>query len=281
MWQRLKLQAWRIGAFVVFIDWSDQSRCGTSRHASKLGIKEIIMTATTQTVREIALEHPSSIRVFEQFGIDYCCGGRKPLAEACTAGNLEIGAVIAALEAAEKGPRPEVEDWASKSLERLSSHIVTTHHAYIKRELPRLALLAEKVVNRHGSNHTELPVIAAKLAQLDEELTSHLAKEEAVLFPYMASLERALANGSAKPRNCFGTIANPIAMMTQEHDDAGRLIAEISNLSSHFTTPEDACPTYHAFFDGLREFEQDLHQHIHLENNILFPRAIELEQTAN
>jgi len=239
------------------------------------------MTATTQTVREIALEHPSSIRVFEQFGIDYCCGGRKPLAEACTARNLEIDAVIAALEAAEKDPQPEVEDWASTSIERLSSHIVATHHSYIKRELPRLAQLAEKVVNRHGSTHTELPVIAAKLAQLDEELTLHLTKEEEVLFPYMGSLERALVKGTVKPRSCFETIANPIAMMTQEHDDAGVLIAEISSLSSRYTTPEDACPTYHAFFDGLREFEQDLHQHIHLENNILFPRAIELEQTAN
>ena len=238
------------------------------------------MTATTQTVREIALEQPSSIRVFEQFGIDYCCGGRKPLAEACNAGNLEIDAVIAALEAAAQTPEVEAENWASKSLEDLSSHIVATHHAYVKRELPRLALLAQRVVNRHGSTKTELLVIAATLTQLDEELTQHLAKEEAVLFPYVASLERALTNGSEKPRSCFGTLANPIAMMTREHDAAGTLIAEIRSLSQNFTTPADACPTFHAFYGGLKEFEQDLHQHIHLENNILFPRAIELEASA-
>lgn len=238
------------------------------------------MTATTQTVREIALEQPSSIRVFEQFGIDYCCGGRKPLAEACVAGNLEIDAVIAALEAAAQTPDVEAENWAGKSLEDLSSHIVATHHAYVKRELPRLALLAQKVVNRHGSTKTELPVIAATLTQLDEELTQHLAKEEAVLFPYVANLERALINGSEKPRSCFGTLANPIATMTREHDAAGSLIAEIRSLSQNFTTPADACPTFHAFYDGLKEFEQDLHQHIHLENNILFPRAIELEVSA-
>ena len=117
--------------------------------------------------------------------------------------------------------------------------------------------------------------------QLDEELTHHLAKEEAVLFPYIAGLERSVSIGTPKPRSCFGTIANPIAMMTQEHDAAGALTSEIRRLSGNFTTPEDACPTFHAFYDGLREFEQDLHQHIHLENNILFPRAIALDSIAN
>ena len=238
------------------------------------------MTPTTQTVREIALEQPSSIRVFERFGIDYCCGGRKPLAEACTAGNLEVDTVIAALEAAAKTTDSEVDNWAGRSLGSLSEHIVTKHHAYVKRELPRLAILAEKVVNRHGATKAELPVIAANLAQLNKELTRHLAKEEAVLFPYIVDLELAIANDAAKPRSCFGTVANPIAMMTQEHDAAGTLLAEIRRLSRDFTTPEDACPTFHAFYDGLKEFEQDLHQHIHLESNILFPRAIELERSA-
>lgn len=235
------------------------------------------MTTTVQTVREIALENPSSIRVFEAFGIDYCCGGRKPLAEACAAGNLAVDEVIAALETAAQTPSAIGTDWSQASLEELSGHIVQTHHAYVKRELPRLAVLAQKVVNRHGATTAELPVIQAALAKLDEELTQHLAKEEAVLFPYIVLLERARANGAAKPHGCFGTVANPIAMMTQEHDAAGALLAEIRLLSHGFTTPDDACPTYHAFFDGLQDFERDLHQHIHLENNILFPRAINLE----
>jgi regulator of cell morphogenesis and NO signaling len=245
-----------------------------------LEFKEIEMTATSKTVREIALEQPTAIRVFEQFGIDYCCGGRKPLAEACAAGNLEIDSVIAALEEAEKRPGPEIENWAEKSLEGLSSYIVAKHHAYVKRELPRLAQLAQKVVNRHGSTEPELPAIANTLMQLDEELTHHLAKEETVLFPYIAGLERSVSTGTPRPHSCFGTVANPIAMMTQEHDAAGILTSEIRRLSGNFTTPEDACPTFHAFYDGLREFEQDLHQHIHLENNILFPRAIALEGSA-
>lgn len=239
------------------------------------------MTASTQTVREIALQHPSSIRVFEQFGIDYCCGGRKPLDEACAAGNLEVDKVIAALEAAAATPDSKAENWAGKPLEGLIEHIVTTHHGYVKRELPRLAALAQKVVNRHGSTMAELPVIAQTLARLGEELTAHLGKEEAILFPYIANLERALTRKTERPRGCFGTVANPIAMMTQEHDAAGSLLAEIRQRSHNFTTPEGACPTFHAFYDGLREFEQDLHQHIHLENNILFPRAIALEASAS
>src|SRR5260370_33459649 len=156
------------------------------------------MTATIQTVREIALEQPTAIRVFEQFGIDYWCGGPKPLAEACVAGNLEVEPVIAALESAAKKTGPDVENWADKSLESLSSHIVATHHAYVKRELPRLAQLAQKVVHRHGSTKAELPVIAATLTQLDEELTQHLAKEEAVLFPYVANLDQSVVLGAAK-----------------------------------------------------------------------------------
>ena len=243
-------------------------------------LKEIKMTSSTQTVRDIALEQPTSIRVFEKFGIDYCCGGRKPLAEACSAGNVEIDAVIAALDLAAKLPGVDTENWADKSLESLSSHIVTKHHSYVKRELPRLAHLAQKVVNRHGSTKAELPVIATTLMQLDEELTQHLAKEESILFPYIAALEQSASTGTVTPQSCFGTVTNPIAMMTQEHDAAGSLIGEIRRLSGEFTTPEGACPTFLAFYDGLREFEQDLHQHIHLENNILFPRAIELEKSS-
>lgn len=235
------------------------------------------MATATQTVREIALEQPTSIRVFEQYGIDYCCGGRKPLSEACAARSLEVDAVIAALETAAAGAEKPAGDVTGKSLAGLCAHIVATHHEYVKRELPRLAALAEKVVNRHGPTHPELPVIQVAVARLGEELTQHLGKEEIVLFPYIAKLERALAEGLPRPASCFGTVSNPIAMMTQEHDDAGLLLEVIRIKSRQFTPPDGACPTYHAFYDGLREFEQDLHQHIHLENNVLFPRAIELE----
>ena len=234
------------------------------------------MTTATQTVREIALREPASMRVFERFGIDYCCGGRKPLAEACAAGQVEVAAVIAALEAAAAVPLPVANDWRQSPLDELVEHIVATHHSYVKSELPRLAALAIKVVRRHGDTRGELATIQALLAQLDEELTQHLAKEEAILFPFIVQLERAGAAGFM-PSSCFGTVANPIQMMTQEHDAAGALLAEMRRQSQNFTTPPDACPTYRAFYGGLQVFEQDLHQHIHLENNILFPRAIAAE----
>ncbi|MDP9052263.1 MAG: iron-sulfur cluster repair di-iron protein [Acidobacteriota bacterium] len=234
------------------------------------------MTVTVKTVRDVALEQPTSIRVFEQYGIDYCCGGRKPLAEACASSNLEVDAVLAALEVAAQVPLRGEEDWAHASLESLIRHIVVTHHAYVRSELPRLAVLAEKVVHRHGDTQSELPLIQTMLAQLDEELSQHLTKEETVLFPYVAKLEQA-KDGITKPQGGFGNVANPIAMMTAEHDAAGALLAEIRQLSHQFVTPVGACPTYHAFYDGLKEFEQGLHQHIHLENNILFPGAIRLE----
>ncbi len=235
---------------------------------------------TTQTVREIALAQPASIRVFEHFGIDYCCNGRKPLAEACTAANLEIDTVLAALAVASQGTAPASTDWAQASLETLTRHIISTHHAYVIRELPRLAVLAQKVVNRHGDTQAHLPTIQTRVAQLDAELTSHLAKEESILFPYVIALERSIVEGTARPHGCFNNVASPIATMMAEHDAAGALLADIKLLTGNFTPPVGACPTYVGFYTTLKEFEQDLHQHIHLENNILFPRAITLEAQA-
>jgi regulator of cell morphogenesis and NO signaling len=237
------------------------------------------MTSTTQTVREIALENPGSIRVFEAFGIDYCCGGRRPLAEACATRSIPVEEVIRALENTTdtRGEKPR--DWVTQPLGQLAAHIVDVHHAYVRRELPRLEELAAKVVRRHGESRSELPTIQLKLAQLTEELLQHCAKEEMILFPYVTRLERAVNETTSRPDGCFGSVANPIAMMTQEHDVAGALLAEMRELSGGFTPPAGSCPTYHAFYLGLHEFEQDLHQHIHLENNILFPRAIALESS--
>jgi len=238
------------------------------------------MTTTTQTVRDIATENPAAVRVFEKYGIDYCCGGRVPLSEACATKGLDIDNVIASLEAATVPSASGEKDWGKESLANLARHIVVTHHAYVTREVPRLNELAGKVVSRHGDTREELPRIQAKLAELGEELIDHQGKEEVVLFPYIGKLERYASGDGAKPRSCFGTIDHPIKMMTQDHDYAGSLMAEIRGLSKDYTPPAGACPTYLAFYTGLREFEQDLHQHIHLENNILFPHAIALEASA-
>jgi regulator of cell morphogenesis and NO signaling len=148
-----------------------------------------------------------------------------------------MDSVIAALEAASATPAEFANDWSTASLQSLSAHIVATHHSYVKRELPRLDDLAAKVVARHGDTRSELTAIQSALSLLNQELTQHLAKEEAVLFPYIVQLEAALASNGPRPQSCFGTVANPIAMMTAEHDAAGELLAEISKLSSRFTTP--------------------------------------------
>lgn len=235
------------------------------------------MTATTATVRDIATENPATVRVFENYGIEYCCGGQVPLADACAAKGLNVDEMIASLEAATAPFTPGQKDWARESLASLAAHIVDTHHAYVTHEVPRLNEMAGKVVSRHGDTRRELPAIQSKLAELGEELIAHQGKEEVVLFPYIGKLERFAAGNGAMPRNCFGSINHPIDMMTRDHDLAGNLVAEIRKLSQDYTPPDGACPTFRAFYEGLRQFEQDLHQHIHLENNILFPRAIELE----
>ena len=235
------------------------------------------MTAATQTVREIAQTQPASIRVFEQFGIEYCCGGQKPLEEACAEKEVKVKTVIAALEAAFRNDHAQVKDWTKEPFASLTQYIVATHHAYCKKELPRLSGLAAKVVNAHGGSDPELALIQAKLAQLADELTNHLADEEIVVFPLIEKLEEKKSHKRPKETEFSTSVGNPLALLIEEHDDAGTLLAEIRSLSCNFVTPEYACTTYHAFFDGLRDFERDLHRHVHLENNILFPRAIEFE----
>ncbi len=232
-----------------------------------------------QTVREIALAQPASIRVFERYGIDYCCGGRKPLAEACAERSVAVDVVLQALELATYDPSQPQHNWASTPLAELIAHIIATHHAYVTRELPRLQELADKVVARHGAAHPELLTIQQIVQALAAELTQHLSKEELVLFPYITQMEQQ-AGKQGLPHSCFGTVANPISMMEHEHDSAGRSLAEIRKLSHNLTPPADACPTWHAFYQAIKEFEADLHQHIHLENNILHPRAIQMESAA-
>jgi regulator of cell morphogenesis and NO signaling len=238
------------------------------------------MATPKTTVRDIALEQPASIRVFERFGIDYCCGGRKPLAQACQERSIEPGIVLDAIEEeAGAGSGEPTRDWTQAHLETICAHIVEMHHAYIRAELPRVELLAQKVVSRHGGTHPELEQIQHLILSLAPDLLQHLSKEEMVLFPYVTNLERNLATCGPRPLGCFGAVRNPIRVMIAEHDAAGDAVARIRVLSDEFTPPEGACPTYRGFYQALAEFERNLHQHVHLENNILFPRAIELDES--
>lgn len=237
------------------------------------------MTTPETTVRDIALQNPAAIRVFEKFGIDYCCGGRKPLAQACEERSLETFTVLAAIAGASPGEADSTIDWKTAPLEALCGHIVSAHHAYVRSEIPRLEQFAQKVVARHGSTHFELLTIQQLVASVSEELLQHLEKEEMMLFPYIVKLERNRVSGGPRSVACFGNVSHPVRVMMAEHDAAGATLAEIRTLTHDFTPPEGACPTFRGFYQALADFERDLHQHVHLENNILFPRAIELEES--
>lgn len=229
-----------------------------------------------KTVGELVAEAPLRANIFEKRRIDYCCKGRRSLAEVCAAEGVPVAEIVAELE---REPGHErAADWAKETLAGLATHIVERHHAYLRSALPSIALKLEKVVRAHGDRHPSVVEIRAVFEGLSSELTSHMAKEETVLFPHIAALERAAGEGAAPPIAPGGTVRNPIRMMEHEHDDAGRALARIRELTSDYQPPRDACNTFRALYAQLADLEQDLHTHIHLENNILFPRAAELEE---
>lgn len=235
--------------------------------------------SATRTVRELAIEIPNATRTFEKLGIDYCCGGGKSLSDACLQAHVPVDDVLRALEQggsftpATEAALPDF----NGALGNLIEYIVTTHHVYVKKEIPRLQQLLHKVVSVHGKSHPELGRIQQTFLEMSAELNTHMMKEEHILFPHIAALENAVNSGRPKPRPVFGTVSNPVHMMEMEHDSAGAALKSISELSSNYTPPEGACFSYKTLYTALKEFESDLHQHIHLENNILFPRAIAME----
>ena len=230
----------------------------------------------TELVSEIALLQPSAIGVFEKFGIDYCCGGHTPLAAACATKQIDLDSVLVAIDAAANHIREDERDWTVQPLSALCDAIVATHHAFCKREIPRLAGLAAKVANKHGGRSPELALIQAKWTELAEGLSDHLAEEEVVVFPYIAKMEAEANACGAGDDHDLVRPGSPISVLMGEHEWAGELMAEIRTLSHDFTPPGYACTSYQAFYEGLKAFEHDLHRHVHLENNVLFPRAIRL-----
>jgi regulator of cell morphogenesis and NO signaling len=238
----------------------------------------VTITAAS-TIRDIAREHPSTVRVFEKEGIDYCCGGAKSLETVCGAKNLEVAALIARLEQSFANIADDEDTPESASLSDVIDHIIRRHHHFVRTESARVEALIAKVVSRHGDGEPQLKDLQATFDELTQELSSHMMKEEQVLFPYVVRLENAVSAGEAAPPAFFGTVKNPVRTMMSEHENAGALLARIRELTGNFVAPEHACPTYRAMLAGLEDFERDLHRHVHLENNILFPRAVELESS--
>jgi len=229
-----------------------------------------------KTVRDLAIASPAAARIFEKFGIDYCCREEKSLAQACATAKVNLHEVVEALE---KPFLSEIDrDWQSAPLVELTRHIVEKHHQYLRQEIPRLLALFAKVVLLHGHNHPELPEAERSFVALADELSPHLLREERMLFPYIEILEIAAKTGNPPAPPMFRTVRNPVHMMTMEHDSAGELLHQIRQRAEGYRIPEDACMSLQILYRALREFEADLHRHIHLENDILFPRAIALEE---
>ncbi len=230
------------------------------------------MTITeTTTVADIAAAIPASVPVFERFGIDFCCGGRKPLASACADQGLSFDELTRAIETTDT-QRPDDRDWTTATLTELVGHIVTTYHHRHREELPRLQAWTRRAAAAHGVRHPGLfDTLDRVLSELSAELTGHMGKEERVLFPAICAREHADSIQTVP-------LASVIGVMEQEHDHAGLLLGELRRLTDGYDPPAWACATVTALYRGLAEFEAALHLHVHLENNVLFPRALGLGQ---
>ena len=244
----------------------------------KVRIAKRITGENDETLGQIAAKDLRKAEVFKKYGLDFCCGGKKTVKQACAEKGLDVTKIEQELQQADKNPvtRPlPHSDW---SLDFLADYIVNTHHSYVKKSLPEIRGYAAKVAQVHGSSHPELPAVQQLVEEVARELTSHMLKEEKVLFPYIKEL--VAANNNEKPLQAahFGTVQNPINMMEMEHEMVGKNMEEIRMLTNNYTIPDDACASYNLLFRMLDEFENDLHTHIHLENNILFPKALGVEK---
>ena len=234
------------------------------------------MSVTNMPLRDIATDYPAAISILEQFEIDLCAWGDKPLGEACASLQLsadQIQEKLDALMIAEGGAR----DSASLSLTQLIQRIVRVHHRRVRQDLPALARMAAKLASRHSRQNTSFASIAHCIQALHTDLLSHIAKEEQVLFPFIAAMEE---EGDAPYRaghTCIPSVRQPIAKMIQEHAAANKALDELRERTCSFSPPAEACATQRALYGGLRNFEEDLREHIHLENDILFPRTIGAE----
>jgi regulator of cell morphogenesis and NO signaling len=235
----------------------------------------------TTTIRELAAGILGATRVFESFGIDYCCGGRRSLADACRVASVPIEDLTRSLEEAGHASQPGVDrDWRQESLTALTEYIIDIHHAFTRQEIDRLERLFDKVCSRHGKNHPELFEAQKTFHRLKQDLIPHMLKEEQVLFPYIIRMEEAAGEGRAVPPPFFGAARNPVRMMMAEHDTACDMLQQLRGITKGYTTPPDGCVSFQTLYQALAAFEADLHQHIHLENNILFPRAVETEESS-
>ena len=228
-------------------------------------------------VADLATQYPATIRVFQRHGIDFCCGGKRPLGEVCAEQRLSLADLKQDLEGALSAVHQPSPSWPRASLEELARHIVERYHRPLGEELPRLDQMMQKVLRVHGERHPELAQVAAAFGEIVDDLGPHMLKEERVLFPYVARLEAIASSGEGLLASPFGSIQSPIGAMEAEHESVGGALGRLRDRTAGFEAPADGCNTFRGLYHGFAELERELHEHIHIENNVLFPRAAGLE----
>lgn len=250
----------------------------TLMYNSKSQVMEAISSNSAQTIGEIVTGDLRKARVFRKYGIDFCCGGKKTLEQVCKDKNLDLGTLendLSNVTGDTSGTVANADQWDA---DFLADYIVNVHHAYIRHVTPDIYAWAQKVARVHGDRHPEAVEVLKLFTAISDELAGHMIKEENILFPYVKHLHRLKQQGVPAEQSPFGTVKNPIHVMEKEHELVGELFTQMEKVTNHFTPPVDACNTFRALYANLKEFEDDLFLHIHLENNILFPNAIVLEQ---
>ncbi len=232
----------------------------------------------TATIKEIVTDDYRTAAIFEKYSLDFCCGGGKTIEQACKEKSVNMASVLQDLKNVSGNPSSDEDRFNAMGLDMLVDYIVSTHHDYVRHAIPSILAHTNKVASVHGERHPEVIDIATRFAAVADELQRHMVKEEDMLFPYIKTLVQAKRANATMQQPPFGSAVNPIRMMEAEHQNAGNEMYEVRSLSSSYTPPADACTTFKVSYLELRQFELDLHNHVHLENNILFPKTLALEQ---
>lgn len=227
-----------------------------------------------KTLSEIVTNDFRAAAVFEKYGLDFCCHGNKPLIDATSEKQIQTEALLADLTKAFQANDTSMIDFNNMELDKLVDYIIETHHSFVKEKLPFITGLGNKVVQAHGEHHPEVKEIAELFRGVKAEFEGHLVKEEMILFPQIKKLAEVKRGSAQYQRPPFGTIANPIRVMEAEHENAGAAFDSIKQLAQNYNPPADACNTFKVYYAELENFENDLHKHVHLENNILFPKSL-------
>jgi len=238
------------------------------------------VNSTDKTIGEFVAEDYRTAAVFEKHGIDFCCGGKVVLSEACREKGIEMDKILAELATAVSTTLDRSQNYAAWDLSFLADYIINTHHAYLWENLPQIAAYAHKVAQVHGANHLEVVEIASIFDRIAADMDAHLREEEEVLFPTIKKVEAARKAGTSPDAKDLETIRVSLEKLIREHDEVGEAIHNIRHLSNDYALPSDACNTYMVTYQKLSEFEDDLHKHVHLENNILFPKTARFQDTA-